>query len=112
MEPGDDQQPVERAIEEEAEPAAFDDDAASAVDCAADMGIAISHDHSVQQSGESAGDRHEAPSAEESQLFRKRDGREAVVEVPDDQAREYADRKLQTDEQADRALLQTGRQHA
>src|SRR3546814_7158201 len=71
MEPGDDQQPVERAIEEEAEPAAFDDDAARAVDCAADMGIAIAHDHSEQQSGDSAGDRHEAPSAEESQIFRR-----------------------------------------
>src|SRR3546814_2846326 len=56
MEPGDDQQPVERAIEEEAEPAAFDDDAARAVDCAADMGIAIAHDHSEQQSGDSAGE--------------------------------------------------------
>src|SRR3546814_6723846 len=52
MEPGDDQQPVERAIEEEAEPAAFDDDAARAVDCAADMGIAIAHDHSEQRSEE------------------------------------------------------------
>src|SRR3546814_3573329 len=88
MEPGDDQQPVERAIEEEAEPAAFDDDAARAVDCAADMGIAIAHDHSEQQSGDSAGDRHEAPSAEESQIFRQRDGREAVVEVAADQARD------------------------
>src|SRR3546814_7938806 len=69
------------------------------------MGIAIAHDHSEQQSGDSAGDRYEAPSAEESQIFRQRDGREAVVEVAADQAREDADRDLQPVDQADRPIL-------
>src|SRR3546814_9963196 len=68
MQPGNDQQPVEHAIDEQARAAAFDYGAARRVDRAADMRIAIADHRREQQPRDAAGDRDEAPPAEEGEI--------------------------------------------
>ena len=101
------QQPVEQAEGEQAEPARGDDAAAQRVDTRVDPRIARPQQRADRQAGEPGKDRDEATPAEEGEIFWQFHGGEAVVEQAADQACDDADRHLQL---VDRRALPRRRQ--
>ena len=92
---GDDQQPVEHAVDEQAESPEPSDGPAQRVHAAARASASQPNTAARAQARDAADDRHEAAAAEEGQVVRQLECREAVVERAADQAGDDADRHAQ-----------------
>jgi len=89
---GDDQQPVENAVDEQADVARFDDPAAELVDPRFEPGKAEPEQDRADQPSPAGDDRHEPPAAEEGEIFGQLDVAEAVVKHARGDARKDAGR--------------------